>query len=360
MKQRMFSELDPITRLESRFPSPSLVELRIQSRAIEDEIQRLAAGSILRHFSGEKSFRAAGADEFLFNDKLYTVRAAAALGTPALQICVLNTLDPLAPKVSSGRHDIPGIGFFNAFEIEVPASLKSRLPALVDAVSVIYAASYTWLEEEFFRNIKQLEQGFSDALYRHLKIALAASARTELASRVWFSVFSQENGYYALDGAAISHILSTLKARRYVSSQSPLGHVVELLGLNMPFEKSLSSYAIRKASYHEFSLKKAAYISDMQGIFKTEEQMVEGGAYAIYPLGAIGERRLVAAFPSGLRDDLLPVFRANATRFEQIYARETGNLKRHIAKVQASYRKMEAAELGGLIGGILGGIFKNI
>ena len=100
MKQRMFSELDPITRLESRFPSPSLVELRIQSRAIEDEIQRLAAGSILRHFSGEKSFRAAGADEFLFNDKLYTVRAAAALGTPALQICVSGQVPPQAPQLA--------------------------------------------------------------------------------------------------------------------------------------------------------------------------------------------------------------------------------------------------------------------
>ncbi|MFH1815944.1 MAG: hypothetical protein ABIF28_17515 [Pseudomonadota bacterium] len=360
MKHRMSGGIDAVGRLESFFPSPSLVELRISSRAIEDEIQTLAAESVALHFSKAKSFRSVGPDEFLFNDTLFSIRIAPALGATTLQVCVLNTLEPLVPKVSSGRQDIPGIGYFNAFEIEIPVALKSHLNALVEGVSVVYAASYTWLEEELFRNIKQLEHGFSDALYRHLKIALAASGHTALASKVWFSVFSDENGYYALNGAAIEQILSTLKARRYVSRQSPLGHVVELLGLNMPFEKSLSRFAIQKADYHEFSLKKAAYIADMQGIFKTEEQMVEGGAYAIYPLGAIGERRLVAAFPSGLRDALLPVFRANASHFEQIYAKETSNLKRHIAKVQASYRKMDASELGGLIGGILGGIFKNI
>ncbi|WP_232417889.1 hypothetical protein [Methyloversatilis thermotolerans] len=360
MKQRVFRDLDPVSRLEARFPSPSLVELRIHSTAIEDEIRRLAADSIPRHFACRKSFRAVAADEFLFNDTLYSVQIATSLRTPTLQICLLNTLDPQRDRVSSGLQVIHGIGFFNAFEIEIPAVLGSHLPALIDGVAVVYAASYTWLEEAFFRNIRELEQGFADALYRHLKIALSASGKTALASKVWFSVFSSENGYYALDGAAITQILDTLKARRYVSAQSPLGHVVELLGLNMPFEKSLSRHAIQKADYQEFSLRKAAYVSDMLGIFKTEEQMVEGGAYAIFPLGAIGERRLVAAFPSGLRDDLLPVFRMHAARFEDIYAKETSTLKRHIAKVQASYRKMDASELGGLIGGILGGIFKNI
>jgi hypothetical protein len=360
MKSQKLKPIDPIGALKGRFPLLSLGELKSEATRIEETIQNTALASIINLFSQNKSFRPSGQSEFIFNDKLYKVNIGPSVSTPTIHICILNSLEPNCARTSSGAKTIPGIGYFNALDVEVPVTLKNHLPKLTEEIERIYSMSYAWLEEEFFRNIKELEEGFSEALYSHLRIALSASGKKELASKVWFSIFSEKNGYYAIDGSAIRQILNTLKGRKYISDQSPLGHIVELLGLSMPYNKSLSQFAITNSKYHEFSLKKAAYISDMKGVFKTEEQMVEGGAYAIFPLGAIGDRRLVAAFPSNLRDDLLPIFEENAKKFGEIYASETKNLKRHITKIQSSFKKMDYTELGGLIGGIIGGIFKNI
>jgi len=360
MTSQKLKPVDPIGALNDRFPLLSLGELQSEAARIEEAIQNTALASIMHLFSQNKSFRPSGQSEFIFNDKLYRINIGPLISTPSIHICILNSLDPTCARVSSGTRAIPGIGYFNELEVEVPTTLKNHLSKITEAIERVYLMSYAWLEEEFFRNIKELEEGFSEALYSHLRIALSASGKKELASKVWFSIFSQKNGYYAIDGSAIRQILNTLKSRKYSSEQSPLSHVVELLGLSMPYNKSLSQYAIAKSEYHEFSLKKAAYISDMQGIFKTEEQMVEGGAYAIFPLGSIGDRKLVAAFPSNLRDDLLPVFKENSKKFNAIYALETKSLKRHIIKIQSSFKKMDHAELGGLIGGIIAGIFKNI
>jgi len=360
----MKSSTDPvslvISSLEKKYASISLGGLREQAQHIEDDIQAVVAASGIDYFSARKSFKAVGANEFIFDGKLYRLSIGAAVTSPSLHVCILNAMEPAGRLSSSGVRDISGVGYFNSFELQLPEALKGHIEPLSASITKIYKAAYTWLEEEFFKNIKALENGFADALYQHLRVPLCADGKIELASQVWFSIFSERNGFYALDGKAVTRILETLKLRRFSSELSPLSHLVSLIGLEMPYGKSLSKYAIAKSGYHEFSLKKAAYISDMGDIFKTEEQMTLGGAYAIFPLGSIGERKLVAAFPSSLKESLLPVFDANKKKFSEIYSRETKTLKRHLAKIQSSYRRLDTAELGGLIGGILGGIFKNL
>lgn len=349
-----------IAALEAKYSGLKLGGLREHAKGIESTVQDVVSFAVIKHFSGHKSFRHAGFNDFLFNGHLYRLNIGPAVAKPSLHVCLLNACDAKASLASSGTRGISGIGYFNEFELQLPTALKSHMDILVETIAKIYKASYTWLEEEFFRNIKELEKGFSDALYRYLRVVLSANGKQELATQVWFSIFSEKNGYYALDGKSIDRILSDLKLRRYSSDLSPLSHVIGLIGLDMPYEKSLSKYAIEKSAYHEFSLKKAAYVSDMGDIFKTEEQMTAGQGYAIFPLGTVGSRKLVAAFPSPLREPLLPVFEANARNFAQIYARESKALKLHVTKIQASYRRLDTAELGGLIGGILGGIFKNL
>lgn len=360
MKSEVLIAQAAVEALQANFPDLSLAELRVQVKHIEAAIQASVVHAIVEYFSPQKSFRRTGADEFIFRDHLFEVRIASSIDIPTINICILKSDDPSGLRISSGINSISGVGYFNNFEIDSHSLLKSHLPGLVEVVSRIYKATYTWLEEELFKNIKTLETGFADALYRQLRITLGSHGKQALASKVWFSIFSEKNGYYAIDGKAIDQILIDLKRRRYSSKESPLSHAIELIDLHMPYGKSLSRIAIDSGKYMEFSLRKAAYVSDMTGIFKTEEQMVDGGGYGIFPLCSIGDRKLVAAFPSGLRDVLLPIFEDHKKKFEETYVRESSSLKRHISKVQASYRKMDATELGGLIGGIIGGIFKNI
>lgn len=349
-----------IASLEAKYSAINLGGLREHAKSIESDIQAAVTSGIIKHFSENKSFKTAGATDFFFDGKLFRLSIGPAIAVPALHICILNATEPTKKLLSSGVREIHGVGYFSHFELQLPNVLKGHLEALCAIVTKVYKAAYTWIEEEFFKNVKALEQGFADALYRHLRVALSTSGKVDLASQVWFSIFSERNGFYALDGKSINQILETLKRRRYSSDLSPLSHMLGLIGLEMPYDKSLSKYAITGSRYQEFSLKKAAYVSDMGEIFKTEEQMTNGGAYAIFPLGCIGDRKLVAAFPSSLREHLLSVFEANKDRFAEIYARESKTLKRHLVKIQSSYRRLDTAELGGLIGGILGGIFKNL
>ncbi|TAK78462.1 MAG: hypothetical protein EPO12_12765 [Aquabacterium sp.] len=358
------SQTDPANALHfvlsAKYSGLTLGELRLQARQIEDDIRDVAQAEVINHFSQFASFRQLAAPrEFFFRNKLYSVHVAGAVRNPMrLEVCILDVREPTGPTHAWGPKAFDGAGYFRDFDLQVPHALQGYAETVAEIVFQVYVAAYAWLEAELFKLVKAVEQGFADALYQYLRTVLNAEERGGLADRVWFSIFSEKSGYYALDGKAIEAILDVLKQRRYVSDLSPLSHVVSLIGLQMPSAKSLSMDAITSRRYTEYSLQKAAYVSDMSDIFKTEEQMTLGGAYAIFPLGAVGDQQLVAAFPSSLRDDLRPVFEKNREVFQLVYQQEVRSLKRHIARIQASFRRADRAEYAGMAGRFLSEVLK--
>ncbi|MDO9005098.1 MAG: hypothetical protein Q7V20_16765 [Aquabacterium sp.] len=345
--------------LSSKYAGITLGGLMKNAQAIEDEIKDIVYAGILNYFSEFSSFRMAGNHEFFFNGQLYLISFQNLSTEPRLEICILDVRKSAINLCSTGVKEFNGAGFYSGFELQTASALKHHVEPIADAVQKIYKAAYAWLETEMFRLIKEVEKGFVGALYQYLQTILQPEGKADLAKDIWFSVFSDKVGFYALDGKSLDKILSILKERKYRSEKSPATHLLGLIGLEMPSKKSLSMNAITRNEYCEYSLLKAAYVSDMSDIFKTEEQMTKGGAYAICPLGSVGDQQLVAAFPSTLKSVLKPIFEKNEPNFREVYKKEAKALLKHVKHIQASYRRVDSAEYAGIVGNLAGSFFKQ-
>ena len=137
-------------------------------------------------------------------------------------------------------------------------------------------------------------------------------------------------------------------------------HVVNLLGLEMPYDKSFSKYAINDGVYREFSLDEAAYMSDKLGVFKTEKQMTKGAKYSIFPIAKARGQQLVVSFPSNLKGDILPILKKSRPRLSEVYLRERKGLKKHIKKLQSNYTHVDLSNFLGYVGHLLAPIVKTL
>lgn len=343
--------------LESEYGDSSLGELAEKSQGIEAAIRNSTKFSLAKYFQDLESSQKAGPDEFIFNGGLYSVKVGPKVNDTTLDIWVVDAANWKKGKTVSNRTAIHGIGQHDSFELHLSKSLSDHLHFVTELISRRYATAYRWLETKLLRKVGELEQGFTESLYDYMTAILGAQGKEDLASNVWFSIFSKTDGYYALSKKAIVKILSCLTQREYSSDQSPFFHAATLVGLKMPYEKSFSQHAIKNKSYKEFELIRAAYLSDMSHIYKTEEQMTQGGAYAIFPISKIGDRELVASFPSTLKESIVPILEAQKARLEEIYKKETDSMRKHIQRLKNNFGRMNLESLtdvGMAVGAILG------
>lgn len=345
--------------LERNYSDIGLGVLAEYSKAIEMNIENLVVKLIWEFFTSLENFAKLSFREFQFNGSLYEIRAGASVNTPELEIWVL-TSSSIDSVPASDSRTIPGAGYYKSFSISVPKELSVYLSELGSIIHAAYSSAYVWQEDCFFRGLAELEKGFTEKLYSSLRMALAPSGKSELAEKIWFSIFSEKNGYYALDSKAAEGILARLKERKYISEFSPIYHVCKLIGLEMPYQKSFSKYSIESNRYKDFTLSKAAYVSDMSHIYKTEEQMVNNSGYAIFPIATVGDRKLVVSFPANLKSDLIGTLEAQKEDLSEIYKKEVKIMGKHISKIKSSYHRMDSSELGGFIGGMIGGIYNNL
>jgi hypothetical protein len=337
--------------LDHSYPGITLGGLGDKSHEIEYNIERFVVTSIIQYYAAFDTFNKATDTEFVLNRQLYRIMHGSILNKPALEICILNSLNPQKQTISRSIK-FNTIGYYNSIELHIVTDLSKTADDIADIIATIYKSAYRWLEESFLEKIADLEKGFANALYRELRTVLDFDGKAELAKQIWFSVFSRKDGYYAIDGNAAKEILNKLKQRQIISEHSPLFHLVKLLGLEMPYEKSLSKYVIADNDYKEFTLSDAEYVTDMLHIFKTEVQMTQGAAYAIFPIATVGKRTLVASFPATLRTYLLPVLETTQGRLSEIYKKESSAMNKHIERLLASYRRVEATEWSGIVGAL--------
>jgi len=132
-----------------------------------------------------------------------------------------------------------------------------------------------------------------------------------------------------------------------------------VLRLQMPTQDSLSAQAIRAKQYREFELEKASYVSDMPAVYVTEEQMTQGDAYAIFPIGAIDDHQLVAAFPAGLQAQLRPVLERNKDQLLKLYRQQFKPMHKHFKRVSRSIALGDMNGTAAMAGSFVGAAIKS-
>jgi len=338
--------------LEANYSGISLGVLAEQSKNIERDIENLTVQLIYEYFSiTDDCSKNHYFKQFAVNSNLYEIKSGARIKDPILEIWILDAIDKNIEFTSGGK-SIFGVGYYQSFEIHIPKKLTSHIGELESLVHAVYLSSYRWMEECLFNNLAKLEKGFTQKLYGFLRTYLDNKGKVYLAEKIWFSIFSEKDGYYSLDSKAVTEVLKTLKKRNFNSEFSPIYHVAKLIGLEMPYQKSFSKISIETNGYKDFQLNKAAYISDMSHIYKTEEQMVENGGYAIFPITTIGNRKLVASFPATLKNEICPILEVINDDLSSLYKKETKLMAKHITKIKSSYNRMSYSELGSFCGGL--------
>jgi hypothetical protein len=345
----------------ARYECEELAELDAQMPAIEAEIKAHALHAVVHALApgAARPLLTPAGHTFQREGRLYHLMAAPSAKRPELQICVQPMTQATVSFKDGDCASIDAPGYFRSVQISVPQELAGLVVDLTELVRAIFATGYTWLEGLFFRLVGQLAKDFSDALYRHLRTALAPSGHTELAQQVWFSVFGPQKGVYALNLHAVEAIVEQLKARKFSAPQSPLTLMMKVLRLQMPTQDSLSAQAIRAKQYREFELEKASYVSDMPAVYVTEEQMTQGDAYAIFPIGAIDDHQLVAAFPAGLQAQLRPVLERNKDQLLKLYRQQFKPMHKHFKRVSRSIALGDMNGTAAMAGSFVGAAIKS-
>lgn len=343
--------------LESRYGDLSLGDLAANAANIEETIATQALHLAFTDLAKRASKSNAVERELELGGHLYRVNCVPDVCAPILRFAVIDVMNfELTFAVAS--RTIEGIGLFASIELQVPKRLQHHLGALADLVAATYRTAYQWLGACVSRNMSELETRFAEDLYDLLRVTLDVAGKRDLAQRVWFSIFSEDDGYYALDREAVTSMFDVLRQRRINSPSSPMLHGLALLSLTMPLQKSLSQHAIADRKYREFQLEETPYSKDMNLVLKTEQQLTLNTKYAIFPIARIADRELVASFPATLTSELLPVLTANRDALAAQYSARSTAMRRHIKRVKASFRRADGQSLAGMAGSLLGAFYR--
>lgn len=345
--------------LQNTYKDISLEGLAKQSKLIESSILSMVVSSMIDYFKNMKTFKQLKTAEFMLDNTLYVIRYGPRISEPILEICILDAIHPKQDSNTSVEK-IVGIGFYESFELILPNKLRAHIEPLTHLIKEVFNAGYGWLKKSFNNNLAQMEKSFVKELYSYSRAALTNSGRDEsLAEEIWFSVWNGKNGYYVLDSQVINAILQLLERRAFTSDLSPVEHVIEIIRLEEPFNKSISRYAIKDNTYRELELIKADYVADLSNIYKTEVQMVKGSMFAVFPFGKVGSYHLCAGFPSRLKEVLVPFFEANKIQIIDIYRKESKTLAYYLDRVKPTYPRITSPEFWGSAGAFAGGIIKS-
>lgn len=351
---------DVYFHLENSYSQLDIGSLAIKAMPIETVIQGLMHKALLDYFAFSfRTFVNLPDNFFIIRNLMYQIRYGQRIDSPVLEVRIL-------PKEYSSNNfleaevQLDGGGYFTKVFVAVNSNLKPHFNRICQLIQLIYETSYQWLIEILLKKLSELETSGSIPLYNYIRVIFKAESKSFMANKIWLGVFTEDNGYYLLDKDTSKHILELLNKREYRSTKSPVYHLLHLIGLIMPYEKSASRHAIQENKPIDFPLSKVAYISDDFDLMKTEEQMVQGGMYSVYVISGTKKIRLVAGFPTSYKSEILPLLKKHQNEIAAIYEAQLRNLEKYIGLLRKNFAHINWSQIGDFIGGLMGGFTKSL
>lgn len=346
--------------LDHTYGQLDIGSLATKAMLIEGEIQGLMHKALLDYF--ESSFRTfvnLPDSFFTIRNLMFQIRYGQRIDRPILEVRIL----PKEYSSNASLEDeiqLDGCGYFTTVVIAADSNLKSHFNRICQLIKLIYETSYQWLIENLLKKLNELEINGSVPLYNYIRVVFKTESKAFLANKIWLGVFTEDKGYYLLDKDTSKHVLELLEKREYRSTKSPAYHLLHLIGLIMPYDKSASRHAIQENKPIDFELSKVAYISDDFDLMKTEEQMVQGGMYSVYVISGTKNMRLVAGFPTRYKSEILPVLEKHQNEIAVLYETQLQNLERYIQLLRKNFAHINWSQIGDFIGGLMGGFTKSL
>jgi ribosomal protein S17E len=351
---------DVFFHLEKSYSQLEIGSLSEQVMSIETTIQGLMHKALLDYFAFSfRTFVNLPDNFFRVKNQMYQIRYGQRVDKPVLEVWILPK-EYSASNFLEAEVQLDSGGYFTQVFVAANSTLKSHFSRICELIQLIFETSYQWLTELLLKKLSELQMGGSIALYNYIRVVFKAESKAFFANKIWLGVFTEDKGYYLLDKDTSKHVLELLNRREYRSTKSPIYHLLHLTGLIMPYEKSVSRHAIQENKPIDFPLRKVAYISDDLDLLKTEEQMVQGGMYSLYPISVSKKLRLVAGYPTRYKSEILPILEKHQNEISSIYEAQLRNIEKYINLLSKNFARINWSQIGDFVGGLIGGFTKSL
>ncbi len=255
---------------------------------------------------------------------------------------------------------IAGSGKYSQAEILLAPHLAYFLPALLELTQKFYESGYEWLTEFLREKVRALEVNLVREIYRATRLAFAH--KPHLVEQIWLCVVAKNRGVYLFDQHRFENTIKLVATQRGAMRPSSSALFLGLLTTTVALEKLFSRHAIVSGECLRCDLAVSQY-SDDKTLYAIAEHVLyrstkrRTGVASVFPIVRDQQPYLIAAFPTDVEAEVLPILRAHSDDIRRAFKASQDELFGLVEGTKAIWRpQLPVGQIGEALGGLVKGL----
>jgi hypothetical protein len=346
-----------LTRLETACPRVGVRDLPATAAAVGAETRKQIAKAIEEicfpeHCRpGEMVVDAEGVT--------YEIRVAERPDNPSrLGVAVVPyTFGNSLPKLHQHEIKTPSLLRTQAATVHLPSKLIAYQDEVVSVASDMILAGSTWFEGRLMSSLRIAETDVISSLYTYFRSLLPTPLQ---ATPIWFSAASRRHGHYVLDPGVVAGMLPDLVASADTLSSAPASCVAAFLNAAVPVEQTFAVEVVKAGVCLDIDFKLARYKDNLTALQLSEIAIFGGTAASAFPIYTDGSTYLIAAFPTELKDELLPILESAKTELARRFVQARSPIDRAFRRLVMRGARLSPSDLGEFTGALLASVASSL
>jgi len=249
---------------------------------------------------------------------------------------------------------IDGIGKYTKGELIVSTISNIFIDQLSSLIIAVYKTSYNWLFEFFRKKLLELETELSIELYSYLRNILSSIENRSANEYILFLVKNEDKAFTIVDRISGEKSILKIKENHFKGLFSPAQLYSHFLTTIIPFGVSNMKLAISLGNCVDVDIRKSKYFGDYPYFLVAMEKFWKSQFVSFFPIFRDGEKFLVAAFPSQMKEEILPILISHTPKLADIFNRHKNRARSVYRQLVNKTRDFRLARISGeFVGGVL-------
>ncbi|HEX8481114.1 MAG TPA: hypothetical protein VF650_04350 [Allosphingosinicella sp.] len=244
-----------------------------------------------------------------------------------------------------------------ALTVHLPSQLLEHQEEIASITSDMIGVASTWFECRLRSSLKVAEADVIASLYTYFRSQLPAGLQS---MPIWFSAASRKRGYYVLDPNLAEAALHDLVGAAPSLSSGPAACLADFLSAAVPIDEAFGLEVARAGMCLDIDFRDAKYKKNLTALQLSEMAVFGGNAASAFPIYSRGDTYLIAAFPTQLRDILLPILELSKDELAQRFITARSRIDRVFKKLVNHGSRLSPADLGEFTGTLLGSLVSTL
>ena len=339
-----------LMRLESACPRVGVRDLPKTASAVEAETRKQIAKAIEEICFPEH--RRPGEMVVDADGVTYEIRVVEQPDNPSrLGVAIVpHTFGSSLPKLARREVKTPSLLRTQAATVHLPPQLMVYQDEVASVASDMISASSTWFERRLMSSLKIAETDVISSLYTYFRSLLPTGLQ---ATPIWFSAASRRHGHYVLDPGVAAGMLPDLVASADTLSSAPAACVAAFLNAAVPVEQTFAVEVVKSGACLDIDFKLARYKENLTALQLSEIAVFGGTAASAFPIYSDGSTYLIAAFPTQLKDQLLPILENAKGELARRFVQARSPIDRAFRRLVMRGARLSPSDLGEFTGALL-------